>query len=188
MIKFQNVSFSYGATKVLEHLDLTIEAGECVCLFGPSGCGKTTILRLIMGLEHPDDGCLQAPQHPACVFQEDRLVQGLDVLENVCLPLQASQYALAERLLEEVGLGEVKRSSISDLSGGMRRRVALVRAIAYGGDVLLLDEPFNGIDAENKRVLARIIHREFIAKNRPVVLVSHVPEEAELLKAKMITL
>ncbi len=186
MIELKNVSFSYGEEQVLRDFSLSVEGGSCVCLFGPSGCGKTTVLRLMMGLGQPDEGSVSAPKRLSCVFQEDRLLSHLNVLDNVTLPLAKERYAFAEEVLEKVGLGEYKRARIASLSGGMRRRVALARAIAFGGDALLLDEPFNGVDIENKKLLAQLIQSEFTAKGKPVVLVSHILQDAQLLNAEII--
>ena len=188
MIGLQQVSFAYPKQPVLKDFSLTVGAGESVCLFGPSGCGKTTVLRLILGLEQADNGTVETPEKISCVFQEDRLLPHLNVMENVCLPLSKEQRPFAEKLLEEMGLGEEKRSRLSTLSGGMRRRVAICRAIAFGGDALVLDEPFNGIDLENKEQLAPIIRREFTEKGKPVVLVSHILQDAQLLDATIINM
>ncbi len=188
MIWLHEVSFSYPHTPVLTNFSLRVEDGKCVCLFGPSGCGKTTVTRLILGLEKADKGEIIAPEKISCVFQEDRLLPHLNVWENVCLPLQKEQYEHARLILEQIGLKDVMKARLSSISGGMRRRVALARAIAYGGQAPLLDEPFNGIDAANKEILAEIIKREYIEKNCPVVLVSHLPQDAHLLNAEIIHL
>lgn len=186
MIQLQNLSFSYGEQRVLENFNLTVGAGECVCLFGPSGCGKTTVLRLILGLESAQGGMIHVPDKISVVFQEDRLLPWLSVRRNVCLPLDREAQNRAQELLKCVGLEAVADQRITTLSGGMQRRVALVRALAYQGDALVLDEPFNGLDADNKQILADIIRREYIDKNKPVILVSHSKEDARLLNAKII--
>ena len=158
--------------------------GECVCLKSPSGGGKTTVFRLVAGLEKPQSGQVLAPQKLAVVFQEDRLLPHMTLKSNVILPLKKSQYKKAVELLKEVGLGSFLNTPISKLSGGMKRRAAIIRAIAFEGEALLLDEPFNGIDLENKRVLAEIIKREVLSKNIPVLISTHIREDAELLSAK----
>lgn len=186
MIELKDISFAYADHTVLEHFNLKAEAGACVCLFGPSGCGKTTVTRLLLGLERPLSGQITVPAKWSCVFQEDRLVPRLNVWDNLRLPLSAEQYPKAAELLAEVGPEGVKQKRITELSGGMRRRLAVIRAIAYGGDALILDEPFNGIDAENKQKLAAIIRREFTAKGKSVVLVSHLTEDAALLNATIL--
>jgi len=186
MIKLENVSFSYGELQILKEFNLSVNGGECVQLCGISGSGKTTVARLILGLENVMSGNIIVPQNISTVFQEDRLLKNLNVHKNVRLVLSKEQHVFADNLLKEFGLYDVRKKRVSMLSGGMKRRVALVRAIAYGGDALILDEPFNGLDADNKKIAADIIKREFIEKNKPVLLITHVKEDADLLNAKTV--
>ncbi len=188
MIEFKNVSFSYGDLQVLKDFNLTVNGGECVQLYGVSGSGKTTVSRLISGLDTADSGNIIVPQKISIVFQEDRLLENLDIQKNVRLVLSKEQYPIADSLLKEFGLYAVRKKRISELSGGMKRRVAIIRAVAFGGDALILDEPFNGLDTENKIIAANIIKREFLQKNKPVLLITHIKEDAELLDARIIEL
>lgn len=188
MIKLKNISFSYGNLQILKNFNLTVNGGECIQLFGISGSGKTTVSRIILNLEDTYIGNVIVPQKISVVFQEDRLLENSDVQKNVRLVLNKEQYPLTDNLLKEFGLYDVRKKRISTLSGGMKRRVALARAIAYGGDALILDEPFNGLDADNKWIAASIIKREFLDKNKPVLLITHVKEDAELLNAKIINI
>ena len=188
MIIFKNVSFSYDKLQVLNNFNLIVSDGECVQLYGVSGSGKTTVLRLVLGLETADCGSIIVPQKIATVFQEDRLLENIDVQKNIRLVLSKDQYNFADSLLKEFGLYDVRKKKVSELSGGMKRRVALVRAIAYGGDALILDEPFNGLDTNNKQIAANIIKREFIEKNKPVLLITHVNEDADLLDARIVNI
>lgn len=188
MIELKNVSFSYGELQVLKDFNLTVNGGECVQLYGVSGSGKTTVARIITGLETADSGQIVVPQKISVVFQEDRLLENVDVQKNIRLILSKEQYAFADTLLKEFGLYDVRKKRVSTLSGGMKRRVALVRAIAHSGDALLLDEPFNGLDTENKIIAANIIKREFIDKNKPVLLITHIKEDADLLDAKTVSI
>ena len=177
MIELKNVSFSYDENQILNNFNLTVNGGECVQLYGISGSGKTTVSRLILGLEKANSGNIVVPQKISTVFQEDRLLENIDLQKNIRLVLS-----------KEFGLYDVRKKKISTLSGGMKRRVALVRAIAYSGDALILDEPFNGLDKDNKQIAANIIKREFINKNKPVLLITHIKEDAELLDAKIISI
>ncbi len=188
MIKLNNISFSYGDLKVLDGFDLTISGGECVQLYGKSGIGKTTVVRLILGLEEPNSGHIIVPQSISTVFQDNLLLENIDVLKNIRLALKKEQYTLADELLKEFGLYNVRKKKVSQLSGGMKRRVALVRAIAFGGDALILDEPFNALDEQNKIIAANMIKREFIDKNKPVLLITHISEDADLLNAKTVNI
>ncbi len=186
MIELKKVNFSYDDQKILSDFSLSIKGGECIQLSGISGSGKTTVARLITNLEKPTDGTIIAPQKISIVFQEDRLLENLDVQKNIRLPLSKEQYSLADNLLKEFGLYDIRKKRISQLSGGMKRRVALIRAIAFGGDALILDEAFNGLDTENKKIAATIIKREFLYKDKPVLLITHTSEDAELLDAKTV--
>lgn len=188
MINIKNLTFSYDESEILNNFNLTVNNGECVQLFGISGSGKTTVMRLILGLEKPQDGEIAAPENISVVFQEDRLLENVDVQSNIRLVISKDQYSFADTLLREFGLYDFRKKRVSELSGGMKRRVALIRAIAYNGDALILDEPFNGLDYDNKIIAAKIIKKEFIQKNKPVLLITHVSEDADLLGAKTINL
>ncbi len=186
MITLKNISFSYGERPILTDFSLTVPDGKCVCLKGPSGCGKTTVLRLVLGLLTPDSGEIEGCIQPSVVFQEDRLIDGLSLLKNVTLPLEKSARDVAIQLLCEANLGEAIGKKARNCSGGMKRRAAIVRAVAFNGDALILDEPFNGIDPENKQIMANIIKREFLQKGKPVLMVSHIDSDAKLLDAETI--
>ncbi|MBQ8203890.1 MAG: ABC transporter ATP-binding protein [Clostridia bacterium] len=186
MLELKNVSFSYGELKVLDNFNLDVKKGECVCLWGKSGCGKTTALRIIMGLEKADSGLCLTPQKISCVFQEDRLINGLTLEKNIKLPLKREQYKKADMLIDKFGLAEFKNTRVSELSGGMKRRATIIRALSFEGDLLILDEAFNGIDAKMKEKIARVIKEEFLDNNKSVILVSHISSDAELLGARII--
>ena len=188
MLKLENVSFSYQDKKVLDNFSLEIKDGECICLKGDSGCGKTTVARLLLGLEKAQEGIVTAPKKISCVFQEDRLLDHLTVLKNIFLVIPKKREKLVLELATELGLQDSLKLKISELSGGMKRRVAIIKAIAFSGDALILDEAFNGLDLENKIKIANIIKREFTAKSKPVLMITHVQEDAELLDAKIINL
>lgn len=186
MIKLNNVCFSYNDLQILNNFNLEINNGECVQLCGVSGSGKTTVARLILGLEKADSGNIEVPKKISAVFQEDRLLNNIDVEKNIRLVLSKEQYAFADTLLKEFNLYNVRKKRVLTLSGGMKRRVALVRAIAFGGDSLILDEPFNGLDSENKQIAASIIKREFLDKGKSVLLITHINEDSLLLNANKI--
>ncbi len=188
MIRFDNVSFSYGKESVINNLSFTVNDGENLLITGPSGCGKTTVARLISGLIKPDSGSITAPENMSVVFQENRLIKKLDVYKNICLPLKNKQFSFADKLIGEFGFDDIKHKQISELSGGMMRRVAILRAISFGGDALLLDEPFNGIDSENISLIAKIIKREYNEANKSVVIISHNRADAEIFGAKVLNL
>ncbi len=188
MIELKNVSFSYGEHNVLNDFNLKVKAGECVHLFGASGSGKTTVARLILGLENADKGNIYTPDKISCVFQENRLVETLSVINNIRIPLKKQHFLFADELLKEMNLYSIRKNRISTLSGGEKRRVAIVRAIAYAGDALILDEAFTGIDYENKLIIAKIIKREFLDKDKSVIMITHIPEDAKLLNARIVNI
>ena len=178
MIRFAEVSFGYGDKPVLDRFSLTVADGEAVCLVGASGCGKTTALRLAAGLEQPAAGTVTADGAASVVFQENRLLPWMTAAANLRLAAPDADAAL---WLARLGIPQVGRDPVGTLSGGMRRRVAIARALAAGGDYLLLDEPFNGLDAAAAQDAAHWIRQVFAGK--PILMVSHHAEDAALLGA-----
>ena len=156
MINLNNVSFSYGDKKILENFNLKVEAGERICLFGESGKGKTTVLRLILGLETPDSGNTVIQGNASVVFQENRLLPFETVLGNI--RTVKGDEEKARELLEKFGLSDYAEKYPRSLSGGMKRRVAIIRALCSEFDFLVLDEPFAGLDKENIELAAQIIN------------------------------
>jgi NitT/TauT family transport system ATP-binding protein len=174
-VTLKGVSKAYGDRAVLRDVSLTLEPGRPLCVTGPSGCGKTTLLRIVLGLEKPDSGevLYSSGQRPrfGAMFQEDRLFDSLDAVENLRLAVgerdrDALRAALCA-LLPEEALGR----PVSALSGGQRRRVALVRALRPGGEVLVLDEPFTGLDAAAAARAGDFLLREL--GDRPLLLALH---------------
>ena len=186
MIEFQNIVFSYNDFPVLNNFSFRLRDRQNLLITGPSGCGKTTVARLILGLETPKSGKIIAPQNISAVFQEDRLVSKLNVYRNITLPLDKTHSELTDRLINEFGLIDIKYKAINSLSGGMKRRVAIIRAIAYGGDAIVLDEPFNGIDRENILLISEILNREYTKKGKSVVIISHNETDASLFDAEVL--
>lgn len=184
MLSARNISFSYGNQPVLQNLSFSLEKGERLLLLGPSGQGKTTFLRLLCGLLEPQAGTIQRPSRLGVVFQEDRLLPTLTLEENLCLVSRTP--ALARQIGKELGLGEYFSYYPAALSGGQRRRGALGRALTFPCDVLLMDEPFQGLDEKSRKKAAQCIleHQE----GRALLVISHEPKDAERLKARPITL
>ena len=178
----------YGDKDVLRDFSLTLPEGRVTCLMAPSGAGKTTLLRLLAGLEAPDAGTVTGLEglRLGVVFQEDRLLNWLDAVENIRLtaPERSRDNIIEE--LRRFGLGGVEGQPVGQLSGGMRRRVALLRALLAPVDVLLLDEPFNGLDEATRAAVAEEATR--LINGRTTLFITHNPEEAALLSAITIRL
>ncbi len=186
MIKLSNVTFAYKkGENVIKDLTLHIKKGERVHITGESGIGKTTVLRLIMGLEKPQKGTVDIADGAkiSAVFQENRLIPTLDAIGNVSL---FSNTEKAREILTKLGLSEDMASLPAELSGGMKRRVALARALARESDILILDEAMTGLDTANRERVAAVINE--YALGRTVVCVTHDQKEAELLNAKDVTI
>jgi len=186
-VKFEHVDKAFGDKIILRDFTLTLPKSGIVALMGPSGQGKTTILRLIAGLAKPDSGKVTAEyERLTVVFQEDRLLDGVTARGNILAVLDRKQEALAQTWLDRMGLGGEEDILPAEMSGGMRRRLAIARAMAYGGDLVLLDEPFAGLDEVTRtQIYPHIFQRE---PNRLTVLVTHDRQEAERLADRVIVL
>lgn len=179
-IILESVCKHFGETVALEGLSLTVPLGQTTLLMGPSGGGKTTILRLLLGLETPDRGRLNGLDGLRCsaVFQEDRLCENLSALANICLPHshlphneREQLHAQVATMLEAVGLEGCAGKPVRDLSGGMKRRVAIVRAVMADFDLIVCDEPLKGLDPVTKdATMAAILPR---LAQKTVVWVTH---------------
>lgn len=177
-MRLEAVTFSYGGKAVLRGFTLDLPDSGVTALTGPSGCGKTTLLRLIAGLETPQEGTIDAPglRDTAFLFQEDRLLPGLTAASQLRAVLPRGADPLP--WLEAVGLAAEAKTAVGALSGGMRRRVAIARAMAYGEGrrLIILDEPFTGVDAENaERIMARLRSLRL-----PILMSAHETESLAL--------
>ncbi|MBQ0083256.1 MAG: ABC transporter ATP-binding protein [Clostridiales bacterium] len=183
MIEIKNISFSYGEKKVFENFSLTVKSRERICLTARSGRGKTTLLRLITGLEKPQSGEIKTDESTkfSCVFQEDRLLPHHTVLRNLSL---FGDVKRAKILLDRLGIGAEASKYPNTLSGGMKRRVALARALIRQADVYIFDEPFTGLDDTTKKSAAELINES--CKDKTVILVSHETDDAKLLNAEIV--
>jgi NitT/TauT family transport system ATP-binding protein len=182
------VDFAYDlARPVLAGFSLELPATGAVCLTGPSGCGKTTLLRLLAGLETPQGGTITGlGSRVAMVFQEDRLLPWETAWQNAVTTPDPDATERARDWLRRLGLADSLHVRPSGLSGGMRRRVALARALAAEPDLLLLDEPFTGLDEPSWRSAAELIAGS--GAGRLTVLVTHLPDQAAALGAPVVRL
>lgn len=171
MIEVKNVSKSFDGKGVLENVSLVIEKGRCTALTGASGRGKTTLMRIIAGLEEADSGEVIYRERPVCtfVFQENRLLEHKSVLDNILTV--APDRKRAEYFLERTGLLADRDKKAGTLSGGMKRRLAIARALSFGGDLYFLDEPLRELDGDTLRAVAQVIKEEITGKT--AVLITH---------------
>jgi len=176
MIKLKNVRMVYGNKTVFDGLHLSFPERGMFAVLGASGRGKTTLLRLIAGLETPQSGSVSMPKDVriAFCFQEDRLLPFKTVLENVMLVCHDE--AAARSWLEKVGLSGEEDSYPSSLSGGMKRRAALARALAFDAPVLLMDEPFRALDEITHAKMLTLVREA--AKDKLLILVTHDEADA----------
>ena len=184
MINLNNISFAYDKKPIFENFSLNINDGDRICLFGESGLGKTTLLRLILGLEKAQSGEINDDQKFSVVFQEDRLLPFLTILENITLLGADTKTSLYH--LKALGISDAANKKPHELSGGMKRRAAIARALSVDFDTIILDEPFAGLDENNIALCAEHILKH--TENKTVILVSHSKLEAEFLKTKIIYL
>lgn len=188
-VEFRHVCKAYGANEVLRRMTFTLPGGGVRCLMAPSGSGKTTLLRVLLGLEHPDSGEIRgiSPGRISMMFQEDRLCETLTPVENVALVLPAeTRRADVAALLAEILPTDCLGQPAMELSGGMRRRVSLARAVAFPSDLIVLDESFTGLDqATKEKVIAFVLrHRA----GRTLLVATHGEDDARLLGAERLNL
>ena len=186
ILEIEKLCFSYGENPIIAGFDLTLGRGERLCLAAPSGKGKTTLLRLIAGLERPESGSIRVGGRLAYLFQEDRLLGWRTIGKNLTLAADRSlsepvRRERATSALEAVGLSGCADKYPRELSGGMKRRAAIARTLCYGGELLLLDEPFTGLDRDSRELCARALLSYF--PDAAMLLISHIPEDAGLLGA-----
>lgn len=188
-ILIQGLEKSFGAHPVLKNVNLCLEDNGIYCLMGPSGMGKTTLLRILLGLETADAGVVKGTKRGeiSAMFQEDRLLEVLTPVENVALVCSGkADRKKIRKNLEEILPAKCMRQPVAELSGGMKRRVALARAINYPSKLILLDEPFTGLDKGTKgEVIAYLLK---MRGNRILLAATHSEEDVTLLGGKKIML
>jgi NitT/TauT family transport system ATP-binding protein len=212
-IRLHDVSKNYDATgqsvPALAATSLEVRQGEMLVLIGPSGCGKTTMLRMIGGLIPPSAGRIEVAGHPlwtsggrnqdavrklGIVFQDPNLFPWLTIEDNVALPLEiqgaprAARIARARELLALVGIAGFENRRPRELSGGMRQRAAIARALAGNPEILLLDEPFGALDAMTREQMNIELQRIWMETRQTVVLVTHSIHEAVFLADRIVLL
>ena len=204
-------TFGTGGERVhaLAPTDLEVKQGEMLVLLGPSGCGKTTLLRMIGGLLGPSSGELTIEGRPlwvngrrqgdavsdlGMVFQDANLIPWLSIEDNIALPLELrgvsrnARLAAAQKLINLVGIGGFEKRWPRELSGGMRQRAAIARALSYNPNILLMDEPFGALDAMTRDQMNLELQRIWMQTKKTVVIVTHSITEAVFLADRIVLL
>jgi lipooligosaccharide transport system ATP-binding protein len=202
VLKVRGLSKTYGDTEVVRGLDLDVRRGECFGLLGPNGAGKTTTLRLLLGLTDPDSGSIELAGIPVpqrarearmkvgVVPQLDNLDPDFTVRENLLAygryfgMSRAAVTARVPMLLEFAGLASKADAQIAQLSGGMKRRLTLARALVHDPDILFLDEPTTGLDPQARHLIWQGLRR-LLAEGKTIVLTTHFMDEAERLADRL---
>ena len=201
-VSLRGVGKMFGDSRAIESIDLDFPRGELTTLLGPSGCGKTTTLKIIAGLLEPTEGEVLVNGRPvtgpgperAFVFQDFALLPWATVLRNVAFGLELrhvpkeEREAIARRNIAEVGLSGAEHKYPHELSGGMRQRVGLARALAVEPEILLMDEPFASVDEQNRRKFQEDLLRLLAHENKTVIFVTHSIEEAVYISDKVAVL
>ncbi|MBE6929922.1 MAG: ATP-binding cassette domain-containing protein [Ruminococcaceae bacterium] len=182
-----HVRFSYGDQVIFDDFSHTFPAGSVCCVMGGSGRGKTTLFRLLLGFLQPDSGTIEGlPGKCAAVFQEDRLLEAFTPVTNLRFACPYVSKADAAAALDALGLGDSLSKPVSALSGGMKRRVALARCLLSDGELLILDEPFKGLDEHTRTRVVDWVKRE--RRGRMMLVATHDENDIAALDAQVLRL
>lgn len=188
-VVIRDISKSFGDVSVLRGVTYRFDQGGIYCLMGPSGSGKTTLLRVLLGLETKDSGVIEGHHvgEISAMFQEDRLCETLTPVENIALVMsRKTKRSDIERMLTRILPADCMNRPAMQLSGGMRRRVSLARAVAFPSKMIILDEPFTGLDQATKKVVIEFLLEE--RKDRTLLISTHSEEDVVLVGGKKVLL
>lgn len=206
LLKISNISMNYhsikGETQALNNINFEVNNGEFISIIGPSGCGKSTLLNIISGLLEPSSGTILYKDEDIKInldkigymFQKDHLFEWFTVWDNVILGLKIKKQLndeskkRVELLLETYGLIKFKDHYPSELSGGMRQRVALIRTIALDPEILFLDEPFSALDYQSRLLVCDDVYKIIKQEKKTAILVTHDIAEAISVSKKVVVL
>ena len=193
-MKLSNISFNYGTKKIYENFTVEFPENRITCILGPSGCGKTTLLNIISGSLDYSGEINKESDNIGYIFQTPVLLNHLTIWENINIVLKkkvkntAKRNLIINQILKKVDLLNDKDSYPFSLSGGMAQRVSIARAFAYNPDILLMDEPFKGLDLSLKKHIITIFKELYSEKKITVIMVTHDIDEALLLSDNIIIL
>lgn len=186
MTVLQNINKSFGSKQVLADFSVAFEQGSRTCIMGVSGGGKTTVLNILMGLIKPDSGSIfNPPKKISAVFQEDRLCEPYSAVKNIFAvtgKLVSEEKIIA--MLGDLGLSGSEHIAVKSLSGGMRRRVALARALLAESEMVILDEPFKGLDEETRERVIDVLLRNL--NGRTLIVATHDARDVTALNADVV--
>jgi len=188
MLKLNNIYKAYNNEKLYENFSIEFEENKISCILGPSGLGKTTLVNMITGIIMPDSGEISLPANSkfSYVFQEPRLLEWYNVYDNVDIVLKkyynsSERKSIIEKTLKLVDLQEFSKYKISELSGGMAQRVSIARALSYPSNILILDEPFKGLDYKLMEDLILNLKNILLEDKRTVIYITHDIDQALFL-------
>lgn len=194
-LELQHISKAYGGITLFDDFSIAFEEGKITCILGPSGCGKTTLLNIIGGIVPPDSGSVNgfADHRISYIFQDPRLLPWKTVRENIGFVLshdlpKEERKSITDRFIRLVELENFADFYPAKLSGGMRQRVSIARAFAFPSEVILMDEPFKGLDIKLKLNLIRTFSRIWETDRRTVIFVTHDVEESLLLSNQILVM
>ncbi len=188
-INISNLTKKYGKKEIFKNFSLEIETGKVTALMGKSGFGKTTLIRILMGLEKYDKGKITGLENQkiSTVFQEDRLCENLSAITNISIVCEKETSIREISVeLEKIGLKESQNKPVKTLSGGMKRRVAIIRCIMAKSDIIIFDEPLKGLDEITKKNVIRYLKEKI--RGKTVIIVTHDIEEARQLDGTIVNL
>ena len=186
-IILKNIHKSFGEKQVLENLNAEFEYGKTSGIMGKSGCGKSTMLNIVMGILDADHGeVLNVPEKISAVFQEDRLCEDFSAYTNVRLVCPAEKKQEIINAFQRLGLGESVHKKVKELSGGMKRRVAIIRAVLSEWDLLIMDEPYKGLDENTRKDVIDFVTEN--ASGKTVIMVTHDEEDIKDMNGKKVDL
>ena len=188
-INISNLTKKYGKKEIFKNFSLEIETGKVTALMGKSGFGKTTLIRILMELEKYDEGKITGLENQkiSTVFQEDRLCENLSAITNISIVCEKETSIREISVeLEKIGLKESQNKPVKTLSGGMKRRVAIIRCIMAKSDIIIFDEPLKGLDEITKKNVIRYLKEKI--RGKTVIIVTHDIEEARQLDGTIVNL
>lgn len=186
MIIFKDISKSYGNRTVLKNFNIEIREGQTTFVLGKSGSGKTTFSKIVLGLEKIDTGEISGldGKKISVVFQEDRLMENMTIGSNFKMTVNShiNSKQIIEKM-EKIGLFQSLETKISELSGGMKRRISILRAFLIEFDLIVMDEPFRGLDDETKKIVMNFVIQNI--KGKTAIIITHNKDEVEYFAEKI---